>query len=236
MLQDPVPRSLVAVDIEGYSRRSNLGHLELRKALRDVCDEAFRRIQVAPEIRQDQGDAFLILIRPEVTKPRLIDDLIRELDIALRRFNQPRMSHERMRLRVALHSGEIHPDGAGFAGESIVTVMRLLDADVLRRALTTTPGSLAVIVSDSLYRDVVTQAYRDVEPTEYQCVEVSNKTFQQRAWIRLPGQRHHTPPTDHDDTRPAASGGFHFSGPTSFGGHAAGRDVNVQGPQRRLDG
>ncbi|MGI8447910.1 MAG: hypothetical protein ACR2MP_12170 [Streptosporangiaceae bacterium] len=258
MTLDPVPRSFVAVDIEGYSGRDNLGHLELREALRRVCDEAFCRIRVSPDTRQDQGDAFLILIRPGVSKARLIDDLVRELVTALRHFNRNRLPQARMRLRVALHAGEVHLDGTGFGGESVVAVMRLIEADALRDALKTAPDDLAVIVSEQLHRDVVLQRYRGIDPAEYREVHVSRKQFSQRAWIRVPGlpirsrptrgaqstaperrTRTLTPrdgsPDDSTAESPVVSpGGVHFggsatfSGPTSFGGHAAGRDVNIQ--------
>ena len=262
MTLDPVPRSLVAVDIEGYSRRDNLGHLELREALRRVCDEAFRRVGVSPDARQDQGDAFLILVQPDVTKARLVDDLVRELAIALRLFNHSRLPHARMRLRVALHSGEVHLDGTGFGGESVIAVMRLIEADALRDALKTAPDDLAVIVSEQLHRDVVLQRYRGIEPDEYQEVLVSRKEFSQHAWIRVPGlpaasapahgkplagsERHRSTPGPDSDTPgrdapelpTAASRSVHFggtttfSGPASFSGHAAGRDVNIQEHRR----
>lgn len=44
MTSDPVPRSLVGVDIEGYSGRDNQGQAELRKKLREVCDEVSPRL------------------------------------------------------------------------------------------------------------------------------------------------------------------------------------------------
>jgi hypothetical protein len=258
MMLDPVPRSLVAVDIEGYSGRDNLGHLELREALRRVCDEAFHRTGVSPDARQDQGDAFLILIRPDVSKALLVDDLVRELVTALRLFNRNRLPQARMRLRLALHAGEVHLDGDGFGGGSLVVVMRLIDADALRDALKTAPHDLAVIVSEQLHRDVVLQQYRGIDPGEYHEVRVSRKEFNQFAWIRVPGlpagslpayrrlaetsKRHARPPKPGSgatsggapDSAAVAPGGVHFggpaafSGPTSFGGHAAGRDVNVQ--------
>ena len=261
MTLDPVPRSFVAVDIEGYSGRDNLGHLELREALRRVCDEAFHRISVSPDARQDQGDAFLILIRPGVSKARLVDDLVRELANALRLFNRNRLPKARMRLRVALHAGEVHLDGTGFGGESVVAVMRLIAADALRDALKTAPDDLAVIVSEQLHRDVVLQRYRGIDPAEYREVQVSRKQFRQPAWIRVPGlptrsrpadpadgkqaaapgrRPRRLPPDDdssHDsapESRAVTAGGVHFggsatfSGPASIGGHAAGRDVNIQ--------
>jgi hypothetical protein len=258
MMLDPVPRSLVAVDIEGYSGRDNLGHLELREALRRVCDEAFQRIGVSPDARQDQGDAFLILIRPDVSKALLVDDLVREFVTALRLFNRNRLPRARMRLRVALHAGEVHMDGNGFGGGCLVAVMRLMDADPLRDALRTAPDDLVVIVSEQLHRDVVLQRYRGIDPAEYHEVQVSRKEFSQPAWIRVPGlsagshrasgkqakaSRQQTRPPMPGSEVPGdgapepstvAAGGVHFggsaafSGPTSFGGHAAGRDVNIQ--------
>jgi len=62
-----------------------------------------------------------------------------------------------MRLRVALHAGEVHLDGTGFGGASVVTVMRLIEADTLRSVLKTAPQDLVVIVSELLHRDVVLQ-------------------------------------------------------------------------------
>jgi class 3 adenylate cyclase len=255
MTFDPVPRSLVAVDIERYSGRDNLGHLELRKALRQVCDEAFARIGASPEASQDQGDAFLILIRPDVAKARLVSDLVRELVIALRLSNRNWLPEARMRLRVALHAGEVLPDGAGYGGESIVAVMRLLDADPLRNALKTAPDDLAVIVSDQIYRDVVRQQYRGIDPSDYAAVHVSRKEFSQPAWIRVPGGHppyqqqavapgHHARTSSADDiprdqgapppSTPAVGNMpfANFHGPTSIGGHAAGRDVNIGRPPR----
>jgi hypothetical protein len=187
MVLDPEPRSLIAIDIEGYSGRDNLGHLELREALRRVCDEAFQRVDVTPDARQDQGDAFLILVRPDTTKALLVDDLVREMVTALRRFNRSRLPHTRMRLRMAIHAGEVHVDGTGFGGESVVAVMRLIDADALKDALKTAPDDLAVIVSEHLHKDVVLQRYRGIDPAEYHEVQVVRKQFNQPGWVRVPG-------------------------------------------------
>ena len=222
-----------------------------------MCNEAFRRIGVSPDARQDQGDAFLILVRPDVSKALLVDDLVREFVTSLRLFNRNRLPQARMRLRLALHTGEVHLDGAGFGGGSLVVVMRLIDADALRGALRTATDDLAVIVSEQLYRDVVLQQYGGIDPAEYYEVQVSRKEFSQPAWIRVPRlssgshsasgkqanpSRQQTRPLMPSSGVPGdgapessalADGGVHFGGsaefggPTSFGGPAAGRDVNI---------
>jgi hypothetical protein len=240
MTLDPVPRSLVAVDIEGYSRRDNLGHLELREALRCVCDGAFAQIRVRADERQDQGDAFLILVGPGTAKGKLVADLVRELRVALELFNRNRLPEARMRLRVALHAGDVHLDGTGYGGEAVVAVMRLIEADALREALKAAPDNLAVIVSERLHQEVIKQRYRGIDPADYREVRVSRKEFTQPAWIYAP-RTPSAPPesTGHAGSEPGpaptATGGVYFagtatfSGPTSLGGHAAGRDVHVSG-------
>jgi hypothetical protein len=164
-----------------------------------------------------------------------------------------------MRLRVAIHAGEVHPDGTGFGGESIVAVMRLIGADTLRDVLKRAPGDLVVILSEQLHHDVVVQSYRAIDPAEYRQAQVSAKEFRATGWIRTPGVMASPPgaqtpsaagqplkdavPGQLPETAPAAGGGAHsaggmyFAGPTSFGGHAAGRDVNVREspPGRRRD-
>lgn len=243
MTSDPVPRSLFAVDIEGYSRRDNQSQAELRKKLREVCDEAFSRARLAPEDRQDQGDAFLFLFQPDVSKALLVSDLVREIGTALRLSNRNWLPEARMRLRVAAHYGEVHLDGTGYAGESVVAVMRLLDAQPLRDALKTAPDDLVVIVSEPMYRDVVRHQYRGMDPSDYVQVQISRKEFSQPAWIRVPGAQPGpgseppggTRPPGPDSPGPSTPppggvnlpGPMTFHGPTSFGGPAAGRDINI---------
>lgn len=254
MKQYPVHRSLVAVDIEGYSRRRNQGHVELRSALRRILADAFdiAGVEIAPTEQQDQGDGFLTLVRPEVSKVVLVDGLIREIENGLRRYNRYQTEEGKIRLRVALHSGELHIDEAGFPGEATVTVMRLIEAEQVKTALGNAPRNIAVIVSDSLYWDVVAHDYAGIVHEEYVQVEVAVKTFRGPAWIRVPGcpvldavpnaapgQPSAAAPSgdagegQQRETRSAVVPGSwftnaHFAGPTSIGGYAAGRDINVK--------
>lgn len=250
MKQYPVHRSLVAVDIEGYSLRLNQGHIELRSALRRILADSFDivGVEIVPEEQQDQGDGFLTLVRPEVSKVVLVDGLVREIENALRRYNRYQTQGGKIRLRVALHSGELHIDEAGFPGEATVTVMRLIEAEQVKTALANAPKDLAVIVSDSLYQDVVAHDYGSIVHEEYMQVEVAVKNFRRPAWIRVPGRpaldamrdsevaKHSAASpsggAEERDTKLATNtGGWfnsaHFFGPTSFGGPAAGRDNNV---------
>lgn len=259
MTPDPVTRSLVAVDIEGFGRRGDLEHVDLRKALRELCADAFMQAGAEGAYREDRGDALLFVIGPEVSKPRLASDLVRELDTVLHRWNSSRLPQARMRLRMALHNGDVLLDGEGLAGETVVVLMRLLDAEQLRQALRSAPHDLAVIVSARMYHDAVSQGHMGINPAEYSEVHVSLKEFSQPAWIRVPGLASAGEPAElAGGQRPAAStgasapatGGVHFMGAATFHGPAsfgsgdaiggnldtAGRDIYAAGRDSRVSG
>ena len=58
-----------------------------------------------------------------------------------------RSGHDRIRLRMALHAGEIIRYEHGAAGAAINLAFRLVDAEPLKAALEGSSGALAVIVS-----------------------------------------------------------------------------------------
>lgn len=257
MRLDLVHRTLVGVDVEKYGPRDNQDHYELRKALREVLADACEAVRVSPSEVQDQGDAYLSLFGPEVPKPTLVDGLVREIDNGLRRYNRDRVAGSHLRVRVAIHSGELHIDGRGYPGRVTVAAARLLDAQPAKQALASSTGNLVVIVSQRIYEDVVVHGYGAIIPAQYDQVQVANKEFAGTAWIRLPGEdgprqdgldqpvdpgpreaptdaggpdagsRSAAPPGSWDLRE--AFGNAHFAGPTSFGGHAAGRDVRIEG-------
>lgn len=248
---EPVHRTLVGVDIEKYSDRGDRDHHDLRLALRRVLGDAMAAAGetgvTAAEV-QDQGDAYLILFRPDVSKLKLVDGLVREVGNGLRRHNESRVPSARMRLRISIHAGELQIDGTGFPGRTTVDTMRLLNSQQARDALAGSDGDLVLIVSQRIYEDVVVHGYGSIIPTQYRRVEVVNKSFRGTAWIWLPGRpetaapsMEPTPepvparergrtgaPTPSFDMREAFQNA-QFSGPTSFGGHAAGRDIIIGG-------
>jgi len=251
--QEPIHYSIFAADIENYSGRRPLGQLELRHLLSAALDEAAGQSAAGRSqwIRQDQGDGELALVPATVSKPRLVAELIRELKIALDRRNEARKPADRLRLRVAMHYGDVHVDGTGFAGDAPVVASRLLDSEQLRKALDAVPNAnLVIILSAPMFAAV--NGYRDITEDKFTPVRVRvpSKRFIQDAWVSVPDFR--PPEVDHlegragqQDTQartkergeppdPAASkpslGRVVFHGPVSFGdGPVAGRDINFGG-------
>jgi len=147
-----VHRAIMVVDVEGFGdpARTNLDQLAVREALYEALGRAFAESGIGwgTCVSEDRGDGALILVPPEVPKARLVIDLPGRLAAAITRHNAGSSAPERMRLRVALHAGEVYHDAHGVAGAAVNHAFRLAEAAELRSALAASPGVLAVIVSD----------------------------------------------------------------------------------------
>jgi class 3 adenylate cyclase len=128
----PVHRSIVAVDVEGSTKRANPVKGELRRIMYDLLDQALRAAGIGPrhlEQLADRGDGVLILIRPsdDVPKTVLFGRLIPALTTLLAEHNAAVTRPElQLRLRAVIHAGEVHEDGMGFYGDDIDVAFRLL--------------------------------------------------------------------------------------------------------------
>jgi hypothetical protein len=140
--------------------------------------------------RQPAGDGELAVLPEGVHEPRVIGTLLDALAARLREYNRCRVPELRVRLRIAVHHGLIHLDGAtGYPGRHAVAVARLLDSSALRNVLRERRGvNLAAIVSDEVFQDVVANRYEDLRPELFLAVQVDDpvKRFSARAWLYAP--------------------------------------------------
>ncbi|TDC81972.1 tetratricopeptide repeat protein [Actinomadura sp. 7K507] len=182
------------MDVQGYGGRTNPDQLTVRRGLFEALSEALAGSGV-PEVSfesEDRGDGALIIVHPDVPKERLAGPFPPKLAAALERHNGSAPPGARIKIRVALHAGEVLYDAHGVTGSAIVTACRLLDADPLKDALRDSPGAVGLIASDWFYQEVVRQC-PTCDADTYRPVAVSVKETHTRGWIRLVGCR--TAPT-----------------------------------------
>jgi hypothetical protein len=186
-----VHRTIVAVDVEGFGdrRRTNRNQLAVRDGLYAAMREAFRRagIRWADRNHEDRGDGMFILVGPAVPKSLFVESLPSALAAALHGHNNVHPDAERIRLRMALHAGEVHYDQHGVTAASINLAFRLLEADPVKQALAESPGVLAVITSSWFFEEVVRHSAADV--AAYRPVLVTVKETSATGWICLPDQQ-----------------------------------------------
>jgi WD40 repeat protein len=113
---------------------------------------------------------------------------------ALREHNTTHPPEERIRLRMALHVGEVSYDPHGVTATSVNLTFRLVDAQPVKTALTQSPGTLAVITSAWFFDEVVRHS-RITDPSTFRPVAVSEKETDTVGWISLPDHPYPPDPT-----------------------------------------
>ena len=186
-----VHRTIIVVDVEGFGdqRRTNPEQVAVRDGLHQAMQDAFGRAGIPWDQcgHEDRGDGVFILVPAEVPKALLGQSLPPALVTALRAHNAGHPERERIRLRMALHAGEVQYDKNGVTSAAVNLTFRLLEARQLKAALASSPGVLAVIVSSWFFDEVVRHGHA---APGYRAVTVSVKETTTIGWICLPDQVH----------------------------------------------
>ncbi|HEY3465608.1 MAG TPA: hypothetical protein VGL47_10785 [Amycolatopsis sp.] len=182
-------RTVVRTDACDTSSGLRTRQIHLDRALKQVLDEtAAACVQFDPESwhRRFDGDSSTWVIPPTVPRAWIGADLVRNLSIALSRYNRHAGADSQLRLRAAIDHGEVEQDGQHLGGRPVTTAARLCDCDALREAMRANPGvQLGLIVSEGFYRDVVVEGERGLKPAEFTEVDVEVKLFRGKAWVHL---------------------------------------------------
>jgi class 3 adenylate cyclase len=191
----PVHRSILAVDIEGSTKRTNPVKEELREQVYRLIAEALDAVGLDEHHHDpftDRGDGVLILVHPadEFPKPLLLSRLIPAMARLLVAHNsgialddQPRI----LRLRAVIHAGEVHYDGKGFFGEDLDVAFRLLDAPKFKAHLRRARLPLALVASDVIYRSIIRHGYDGIDDEEFSpIVTVTVGDQRRKGWVHFP--------------------------------------------------
>lgn len=182
------PRLVVAMDVVGYSDRSEPAMHAVQKRLDSIVVDVLRELP-EPLIRvprQDIGDA-INLVPPSTVRdystlvPAFIDAIRRRLAA------DNAENDDRIRMRMSMEIGMIRPARLGFSGDAIVTAARLLNSGPARRAIIDTESAdLALIVSEYVHRELVRHDFPGLDSTWFEAVTVQEKTFAAPAWLWAP--------------------------------------------------
>lgn len=187
---EPRHHTIIATDVAKSSSRTDALMVRMRRDLREILSETLERQGLDPArlTRIDDGDGYRYLIPADVAPPHAaLDPFIGRLGIELRMHREAASEANRLRLRVAVHSGLLYvePDGA-CTGVPLKDCARLLDADAGRELLTAHPeADLVLLVTDPFYRDVVGSG-TTLDPNAFQPIRVSVKETDRTGWAYLP--------------------------------------------------
>lgn len=210
--------SILVVDIEGFGKRANPVQMWLRDRLYALVESAFEEAGIdhhsTPQ-PSDRGDGFFWLLPGSIDKTDLTGRFVELLHHRLRDHARTSSEEGAMRLRVALHHGDVTRDAHGWVGEELNTACRLADIDPLRKALAgARRAGLALAVSGEWYRQVVRHGDPSVEHETFRSAPFDAKEIQgARAWIRVPG--YDAPPQVTDEAAEPSGPGRPGASPTA---------------------
>jgi class 3 adenylate cyclase len=191
----PVHRSILALDIENSTRRTNPVKEELRQQVYRLVMESLAAAGIDDHYCDpftDRGDGVLVLLHPadDVPKPYLLSRLMPALASRLDDYNSGISPDERprlLRLRAVIHAGEVHFDGKGFFGEDLDVAFRLLDAPRLKAHLRDGTAPLALVASDDIYWCVIRHGYDGIDGDEFRpLVTVKVADRRRKGWVHHP--------------------------------------------------
>jgi hypothetical protein len=177
--------------VEGFGARdrTNRNQVAVRDGLYTAARAAFSEAGIpwADRDHEDRGDGMFILAGADVPKSLFVELLPSALASALREHNSGHPEPERIRLRLALHAGEVSYDEHGATAAAINLTFRLLESDAVKQALAGSPGPLAVITSSWFFEEVVRHSTADA--AAYRPIQVTVKETTTTGWIWLADDR-----------------------------------------------
>ncbi|MQY19497.1 hypothetical protein [Nocardia macrotermitis] len=209
--KDPVAqprqyRALLAVDIERSAGRGDTALGMIRDALQTALRESLQRSEIDWDdcSRHDLGDGMRVIVPAGIPKSRLIHPLLHELSARLRAHNRMSAELTQIRVRVALHAGEVHmAQGEEASGGPLEVLARLLDAPAARDALTQAPPTIttAAVLSQHFFEDTVGHDYPGIDDAAFHRITVRVKKFAADAWLYRPELP--SPPPESPDVQPS---------------------------------
>ena len=181
-------RMAFVLDVAGYGARTVRQQQEVQQRLRQLVDATLGgcELKLDQEIVEHQwtGDGINAVLPADIDPTATLPLLIRSLASALGADNA--QSTDRIRLRMAVSAGLIERSVAGFSGQLIMDISRLVDSSALREALAACPAAdLAVAISDHVYAMVVRPGYPGIPDGQFSPMRVVAKEFSAAAWLWL---------------------------------------------------
>jgi hypothetical protein len=182
-----VHRTIFVVDVEGFGAadRTTPDRVAMRRGLLDAVKTAFREAGVRWRGLhvEDGGDELLVLVPAKAGKAVFVERVPQVLADRLHAYNARHREQARMRLRAAVHAGEVLFHDGKATAPAIIKARRLLDAAELKSALAESDRMLALVSSEWIYDEVVRHGDH---AADYRPIHAEVKETSERAWITLP--------------------------------------------------
>jgi len=189
----PRQRTIVVCDVEGSTTRTNPTKAAIRADTYDLLEAALLECKITEDLREpfiNTGDGVMTLVKPVdgVPKTLLLHTFIPALSEMLAEHATVHPDRS-FRLRVAIHSGDVHFDRQGAFGEDIDLTFRLLDAPKLKQRLQQAQAPLVLVVSEHIHRSIIRHGYDGIDGRTFEpiiCLEMAGQRH--TGWVQVPAE------------------------------------------------
>lgn len=190
----PSYHGMLAVDIKGFNdpRRDHEIRRSLRVAMYELLAGALNRSGLPWDAcyHEDRGDGVLVIAPTGVPAVMLLYPVAEHLRAGVRRHNRFHVELAQIRLRTAVHAGEVCFDHHGVSGGAVTHLFRMLEASTFKQALDVSAADFALVTSNTIFTEVILPGTSLIDPDMYAPVHIKCKETSARAWIYLPPVRH----------------------------------------------
>jgi hypothetical protein len=182
-------RVIVVADVQDSGRLDSRQQRHMRRELRHIFRDGAAAMHRQWEDFEpsDRGDGLRLVVSPEVVPlPTVLDAFVTCIAGTFTGRMKALDPAARFKLRISVHFGFVDRSEGEWSGAPLVHAARLIDAAEAKRMLGAAEnGSLALIVSDDVYQQVIRNGYTRLGPGEYQRIRVTEKETSTDAWVRL---------------------------------------------------
>ena len=231
---DAVHKTILVLDIEKFGPRL---HLEQAEAQR-VMYMLLRQVLAGAEVEQtamrteDRGDGVFVVLDADISKVKVIRAVLAQLPIALHDYNRLASDPAKIRMRAAVHAGDVEITNEGVVGTPAIEAFRLVNSKKLYAQLEKSGEPLVFAVSEAIYRDVIRHDHSGIRADRFRPIDADDKEPRVAAWIYTTTPLTEAAQTRQSATRPQVptptSGNF-FSGAVTVQGDAVGGNKTVNG-------
>lgn len=186
----PSYHGMLAVDIKGFNdpARDHEIRRSLRVAMYELLAGALNRsgLPWSSCYHEDRGDGVLVIAPAGAPAMALLYPFAEYLRAGIRRHNRFRVEAAQIRLRTAVHAGQVSFDGHGVSGDAVTHLFRMLEAPAFKRALDASGAHFALVTSDCVFREVIQPGTGLIDPDMYAPVQIRCKETRSQAWLYLP--------------------------------------------------
>lgn len=203
----PQYRSLIGVDIEESTSRTDVAQATIRRVMYELLEQGLRSVGVGDGYRDklvDRGDGIIAPVHAarEVPKTLLLSQLIPALSLLLTEYNREHRDEQPLRMRAAMHAGEVLTDEHNCFGQAVNLCCRLLDSRELKKQFGRTDAPLILVVSQDIYDNIVRQGYDGIDSDEFEpLVHVRMAGTRHDGWVTVPAPALIRPITTLDSRR-----------------------------------